>query len=58
MNSEKATEGHPVVFESFPERIRIETQIHRRCAAKALSPLTLEWEQAKPTPPDQRTDQE
>jgi len=30
---------------------RIETQIHRRKKAKALSPLTAEWDVRRPDPP-------
>ncbi|MBS0152057.1 MAG: hypothetical protein JSR31_14045 [Nitrospira sp.] len=48
MQSEKAADGHLLVFEELPKKVRIETQIHRRRAAKAFSPLTPEWEQAKP----------
>lgn len=32
---------------------RIETQIHRRRKAKALSPLESEWDIAEPAPPAQ-----
>lgn len=33
------------------QKIRIETQIHRRRKAKALSPLEAEWDSSQPLPP-------
>lgn len=35
------------------EEARIETQIHRRRKAKALSPLEPEWDISQPSPPSQ-----
>lgn len=58
MESEKAAARHLLVSEEFPRKVRIETQIHRRRAAKAFSPLTPEWDQASPTHPEQRINQE
>ena len=58
VDPEKMAEEYLAVFEEFPGKVRIETQIHRRRAARALSRLTLEWEQAQPALPDQRIDQE
>jgi hypothetical protein len=36
-----------------PEEVRIETQIHRRRKAKALSPLEPEWDISQSAPPSQ-----
>jgi hypothetical protein len=58
MDSEKMTDRLPNGTAEFPRKARIETQIHRRRVAKALSPLMLEWGQAKPAPPDQSADKE
>ena len=58
MEPEKAADGYRLVPEELPRKVRIETQIHRRRAAKPLSALVLEWEQAKPTTSDERADQE
>jgi hypothetical protein len=58
MESKKVADGDLFVFEELPRKVRIETQIHRRRAAKAFSPLTLEWEQAKPAHPEERMNQE
>jgi len=54
MESEKAADRHLLVSEEFPGKVRIETQIHRRRAAKAFSPLTSEWDQANPIHPEQQ----
>lgn len=37
----------------FRKEVRIETQIHRRQKAKALSPLEPEWDISEPIPPSQ-----
>ncbi|MFO0701687.1 MAG: hypothetical protein U0236_20905 [Nitrospira sp.] len=58
MDVESVANGYLAVFGEFPRKARIETQIHRRRAAKPLSALVLEWEQAKPTAPDERADLE
>ncbi|HRI37509.1 MAG TPA: hypothetical protein PLO50_03025 [Nitrospira sp.] len=58
MESEKAEDRHLLNSEESPRKVRIETQIHRRRAAKAFSPLTPEWDQASPTHPEQRMNQE
>lgn len=58
LDLENVANGYLVVFREFPRMARIETQIHRRRAAKPLSVLTLEWEQAKTTVPDERADPE
>ena len=55
MESEQAANGYLLILDELPTKVRIETQIHRRRTVKAFSPLTLEWEQARPTPPAQRT---
>jgi hypothetical protein len=47
MESKNAADGDLFVFAELPRKVRIETQIHRRRAAKAFSPLILEWEQAE-----------
>ena len=57
MESEKAADGHLLILDELPTKVRIETQIHRRRTVKAFSPLTLEWEQARPARPAQRTTQ-
>jgi len=33
------------------KKYRIETQIHRRLKAKAVSPLQSEWDMSQPAPP-------
>ncbi|HMS84617.1 MAG TPA: hypothetical protein PKD12_13275 [Nitrospira sp.] len=58
MDVENVANGYLAGFRGFPKKARIETQIHRRRAAKPLSALVLEWEQAKPTTSDERADQE
>ncbi|MDH4154506.1 MAG: hypothetical protein OEV01_12040 [Nitrospira sp.] len=58
MDPEKVEDGHLVVIGELSRHVRIDTQIHRRRAAKAFSPLVLEWEQAKPVSPDQHAGRE
>ncbi len=58
MDPEKVADGPHAIITELSRNARIETQIHRRRAAKVFSPLMLEWEQAKPAPPDQHADQE
>lgn len=57
MESEKAADGYLLILDELPTKVRIETQIHRRRTVKAFSPLTLEWEQARPAHTAQRTTQ-
>lgn len=58
MDAEKVTDEPLAGIGELPRNLRIETQIHRRRAAKAFSPLMLEWGQAKPVRPDQPVDHE
>ncbi len=57
MESEEAADEYLLILEEPPTKVRIETQIHRRRTVKAFSPLTLEWEQARPARLAQRTTQ-
>lgn len=43
--------GSPPQFSPFKNQRRIETQIHRRRKAKALSPLEPEWDISEQAPP-------
>ena len=57
-DAENVADGHPAAIVEFPRKVRIETQIHRRRAAKAFSRLITEWGKEKPAPPDEHADQE
>ncbi|MBH0207320.1 MAG: hypothetical protein HP495_02080 [Nitrospira sp.] len=48
MDSDNLSAGHLVTDEESPQKIRIQTQIHRRRGVKVFSPLTLEWVQTMP----------
>lgn len=48
MDSNDLFDGHLVPDEESPQKIRIQTQIHRRRGVKVFSPLTLEWAQTMP----------
>lgn len=56
MTSERSPTGSPENQESSSKKDkvpggRISTQIHRRKKAKAVHPLTDEWEATQPDPP-------
>ncbi|ALA56608.1 hypothetical protein NITMOv2_0168 [Nitrospira moscoviensis] len=45
--------GHEPMDGTPPQGRRIDTQIHRRRKARALSPLESEWDSSHPGPPEQ-----